>query len=132
MAALEFMASLMFVAFLLMFVFPFFSGCFGLLFILFFLGLFVVFFSLNFSWIILLGLVLYGFSLFKKYDRWRNLPDMANYLHVHPGCKLPVGVACYNCHSENLEHIGLFYKFSKYRFYICRACGSNLFRFKVL
>lgn len=111
---------------------PFLGGCLVLILTFFILGLVIVFFSLNFVWFLAAGLVIYVYGIIRKYIKWYKLPEISQYLTEHPECKLEVGVACYRCGSEHIEHNGLFSKKSKLRFYTCCQCGSTLFRFKVL
>lgn len=111
---------------------PFFGGCLILsIFFLLFGGL-VIFFSLNFIWFLAGGILIYGYLLLHKLLKWRRLPDINQYLHDHPECKLAVGVCCYKCHVAQLNNVGLFHQGSKRRFYLCGNCGTTLFRFKVL
>jgi hypothetical protein len=111
---------------------PFLGGCFVLFLILFVLGAFIVFFSLNFIWFLTAALILYlaGFAI--KFYRWYKLPDYTGYINLHPECKLDNSVSCYKCSSNNIIHNGLFNKQSKLRYYVCRVCGTTIFRFKVL
>lgn len=111
---------------------PFLSGCVVLLFILFMFGAIVVFFSLNFIWFVIAGSILYLISFISKYRRWHKLPIFAQYVSLHPNCEVGDSVCCYNCGSSNTQHHGLFSKKGRLRYYVCSACGTNLFRFKVL
>ena len=111
---------------------PLIGGCFLLLLIFALLGGLLVFFSVNFIWFLLAGLVIYLSRIVVKYLRWQRLPDINQYLAKNPDCKLNVGVACYKCNSESLSNQGLFHQRGKWRFYTCSQCGSVLFRFVVL
>ncbi len=111
---------------------PFFGGCFFLIAFFIFLTIIIIFFSLNFIWFLLLGLVIYGYIYFAKYSKWKQLPDLQHYMRENPNCKLDVGVCCNHCQSTNTSQQGLFGISSKFRFYTCNQCGSTLFRFKVL
>jgi hypothetical protein len=111
---------------------PFFGGCLGAVIILLLLVGFIIFFSLNFIWFLLAGGILYACGALIKYWRWYKLPQLQEYLSLHPECKLAVGVSCCNCNSQQISHHGLFHQTSKTRFYSCDQCGSVLFRFRVL
>jgi hypothetical protein len=111
---------------------PFLGGCLVLILMLFLLGGFIVFFSLNFVWFIVAGLILYLLGFVSKFYRWYKLPDYNEYINRYPQCKLDDGVNCFKCSSEKTIHNGLFHKQSKLRYYSCATCGSALFRFKVL
>jgi len=111
---------------------PFFGGCIVFILVFLFLGGLIVFFSLNFVWLLAFGLIIYAYGLVTKYLRWHKLPDVNQYLHENPQCKLASGVCCNKCSSEKLNHFGLFHATSKWRFYSCAQCGTLLFRFKVL
>lgn len=111
---------------------PFFGGCLGLMIMLIMLGGFLLFFSLNFIWFILVGCLIYIASGAVKYYRWYKLPDLNSYLLKHPECRLDAGVSCYSCKSNHTAHQGLYGRRSKWRFYSCTQCGTTLFRFHVL
>ncbi len=111
---------------------PVLGGCFIIFLIFFLLTGFVVFFSLNFVWFLLAGIIIYAGGFAIKFWRWHQLPDINDYLNTYPNCKLPVGVACHKCGSDKLLNQGLLQNKSKWRFYVCNSCGSMLFRFKVL
>jgi hypothetical protein len=113
---------------------PFFGGCLGLIIFLLILSGIVVFVSVNFVWIILIGLIFYAISALVKYYRWHQLPDFTTYVTKHPQCKVDSsgGASCCACGSTQSMHNGLFGHKSKWRFYICTQCGTLLFRFKVL
>lgn len=110
----------------------FLSGCMVLIFFFTILGVALVFFSLNFIWVVTVGIVAYLFGFAFKYWKWIKLPDLNHYLAEHPQCKLPQGVSCYRCRSENINHHGLYVARSKLRFYTCSSCGTVLFKFKLL
>lgn len=111
---------------------PIFGGCFAIFLMFFILSGMVVFLSVNFVWILAIGLVVYAFGFVMRFWRWFKLPDVNQYLHDHPECKLSVGVSCHNCGSDKLNNNGLFHNSSKWRFYVCSHCGTTLFRFNVL
>jgi hypothetical protein len=111
---------------------PFLGGCLVLLFMLFILGSFILFFSLNFIWFIVAGIILYLIGFVTKFYRWYKLPDYNEYVRLHPECKLDSRVSCSRCDSDKTVHNGLFNKQSKLRYYVCATCGALLFRFKVL
>ncbi|HLX54023.1 MAG TPA: hypothetical protein VKR58_08775 [Aquella sp.] len=111
---------------------PFLGGCLVLLLMLFILGAFIVFFSLNFIWFIVAGLILYLIGFITKFYRWYHLPDYNEYINRHPQCKLDNAVSCFKCGSDKTIHNGLFNRQGKLRYYICATCGTTLFRFRVL
>jgi hypothetical protein len=111
---------------------PFLGGCLVLLLVLFILGSLIVFFSLNFIWFIIAGLILYSAGFIARFYKWYHLPDYNEYISLHPQCKLDTGVSCFKCSSDKTLHAGLFNKQSKLRYYICSSCKTMLFRFKVL
>lgn len=111
---------------------PIFYGCFGMLLVFMLLSMFIVFFSLNFIWFLLAGVVIYTVGGIVKWWKWQKLLDVNEYLQQHPECRLNVGVACHKCGSDKLTSHGIIYHRSKWRFYVCSSCGSTLFRFKVL
>ncbi len=111
---------------------PFFGGCFFLIAFFIFLTIIVIFFSLNFFWFLLIGLGIYGYMYLVKYNKWKKLPDLQQYMTKNPECKLDGGVCCNHCQSTQTSQQGLFSQNSKLRFYTCKQCGSTLFRFKVL
>ncbi len=111
---------------------PFLGGCFVLLLILFILGAFVVFFSLNFVWFLAAGVILYLAGFIIKFYKWYKLPDYNSYINLHPETKMDNAVCCYNCGSDTVVHNGIFNRSGKLRYYVCQVCRSSLFRFKVL
>lgn len=111
---------------------PFFGGCLGAIIFILFLGAVLVFSSIHFLWLLLVGLVFYVINVIRKYYKWRALPTSHEYLEQHPNCRLSNGVGCYNCSSSQLRSYGLFHTRSKWRFYTCTSCGTSLFRFTVL
>lgn len=111
---------------------PFLGGCLVLFIILFILGAFIVFFSLNFAWFLVAGVILYVAGFAMKFYKWYKLPDYNEYINRHPECKMENVISCYSCGSDKTVHAGLFNKQSKLRYYICQTCGTTLFRFKVL
>jgi|APCry1669190731_1035312.scaffolds.fasta_scaffold75423_1 hypothetical protein len=111
---------------------PLIGGCFGVIIVFTILVGLIVFFSLNFVWFLLAGIVIYASSFVIKLIRWSKLPEVNEYLHAHPNSKLEVGVACHNCGSSNLNNQGLISKTGKLRYYTCSSCGTTMFRFKVL
>ena len=129
---LEILGTLVLFMFLGLFFSPIFGGCLGLIIILMLFGGFIVFFSINFIWFLLAGLVFYSCGWVIKYYRWLKLPDMPEYLRDNPQCKLEHGVACKHCNSSNIEHQGLYNQNSCLRFYTCTSCGHTLYRFNVL
>ncbi len=90
------------------------------------------FFSVNFIWFLITGLLIYLFGFIQKIIRWSKLPDISTYMQRYPRTHENIGVSCYNCGSRDLIHRGLFHRTSKYRFYICNSCGTVLYKFKVL
>lgn len=129
---LEFIAAFVLFMILGLFFSPVIGGCFMLLLVFACLGGLLIFFSLNFIWFLLAGVVIYTVGLVMKYVKWRKLPEITEYLSLYPSCKLNVGVACCKCNSHELSNQGLFNQRSKWRFYTCSQCGSVLFRFCVL
>ena len=111
---------------------PLIGGCFGVVIIFSLLVGLIIFFSLNFVWFLLAGVVIYASSFIYKFIRWSKLPDVNEYLHAHPNSRLEVGVACHNCGSTNLINQGLIKATGKLRYYTCGSCGTTMFRFKVL
>lgn len=111
---------------------PLIGGCFGVVVVFSLLVGLIIFFSLNFVWFLLAGIVIYSLGFIFKFIRWSQLPDVNEYLHTHPNSRLEVGVACHNCGSNNLINQGLIKKTGKLRYYTCSACGTTMFRFKVL
>ncbi len=111
---------------------PFLGGCFMLMIILFLLGGFIIFFSINFIWFLIAGLAFYLCGWIIKFYRWYQLPDMHKYLQNNSQCRLSQGVSCRNCNSDNIKHIGLFNQNSRWRYYTCNSCGHTLYRFTVL
>ncbi len=128
----ELMSTFLFLLLIGAFFTPVLGGCFVIFLVLFILSGFLIFFSVNFVWFLSAGLIIYACGFVAKFWRWQKLPDVNEYLAQHPGCKLPVGVACYKCGSDKLLNQGLFNNRNKWRFYVCNSCGSTLFRFKVL
>lgn len=111
---------------------PFLGGCFILFLVLLILGAVVVFFSLNFVWFILAGVLFYLAGFVIKLYKWYQLPDYNAYATKHPGCKKDDVICCYSCGSDKTIHKGLLNHKSKLRYYACSLCGAILFRFKVL
>ncbi len=111
---------------------PFLGGCFMIMLVLFLLGGFIVFFSINFIWFLIAGLIFYSCGWVVKFYRWHKLPDMHKYLEQNPQCRLSHGVACNHCNSDNIKHTGLFNQNSRWRYYTCNSCGHTLYRFMVL
>lgn len=129
---LEMLGGIFIFMFLGLFFSPFVGGCFGLLLVLFILGGILVFFSINFVWFLLFGLILYLFGWATKYYRWRKLSTLDEYLEKSPNCKLANGIACCYCQSDHIMHYGLFNTNSRWRYYVCKSCGHTLYRFTVL
>ncbi len=111
---------------------PIIGGCLGVIIIFGILTAFFIFFSINFLWFVAAGVIIYLIGFIRRFINWRKLPEVNQYLSLHPQCKLDMGVSCYNCGSSQLTHHGLLHKSSKLRFYTCSDCGTTLFRFKVL
>lgn len=128
----EMMSTFLFLLLIGAFFSPIFGGCFAIFLMFFILSGMVVFLSVNFVWILAIGLVMYAAGSIVKFWRWYKLDDVNTYLTNHPNCKLDVGIACHNCGSDKLNNQGLFYNNSKWRFYVCSHCGTTLFRFNVL
>ncbi|MFN8770074.1 MAG: hypothetical protein ACK5Z5_01660 [Neisseriaceae bacterium] len=129
---LEILGTIILFMFLGLFFSPFVGGCFGLLFILLILSGVIVFFSINFIWFLLLGLILYSFGWIIKYYRWHKLPTLDKYLENSPHSKLVSGIACCNCNSDSIINYGLLSQNSRFRYYVCKSCGHTLYRFTVL
>lgn len=128
----EMMSTFLFLLLVGAFFSPILGGCFALFLMFFILSGMVVFLSVNFVWILGVGLVIYASGAVLKLWRWYQLPDVNTYLNNHPDCKLAVGVSCHNCGSDKLNNQGLFHNTSRWRFYVCSHCGTTLFRFNVL
>lgn len=111
---------------------PFLGGCLVISLVLFILGAIVVFFSLNFIWFLVAGLIIYTMGFIVKLYNWLKLPDYNGYVNRHPECKSDDSLCCYSCGSEKITTHGLLYNQSKLRYYLCNVCGTTLFRFKVL
>src|SRR3990167_9810915 len=115
----EILSTLLFFIFIGAVFSPVLGGCFIILLMLLILSGVIVFFSINFVWFLAAGLIIYAFNFGVKFWRWYKLPDVNEYLSAHPGCKLSVGVACYNCGSDKLLNQGLLHNKSRWRFYVC-------------
>jgi fatty acid desaturase len=111
---------------------PFVGGCLTVMLFVAILGAVIVFFSLNFIWIIAIGLVVYFCGWLLKFYRWYKLPKLADYFDDNPQCNLNGEIACKNCNSTKIKHLGVFNHSSRYRYYTCLSCGHVLYRFTVL
>ena len=129
---LEVIGTVLMFMFLGLFFSPFFGGCLGIFLILFILGAIIVFFSINFIWFLLVGLIFYMFGWILKYYKWYKFPTLDAYLGGSPHCRLSNGILCKHCNSANIKHIGLFNQSSRWRYYLCESCGQMLYRFTVL
>lgn len=129
---LEVISTILFLLFLGIFFGPVFGGCFSVIVFLFILGVIVVFLSINFIWIIAIGLIFYFFGWAIKFYRWYKLPTLFEYFEQNPSCNLGSGILCKHCNSAHISHEGLLNQRSKYRYYMCDVCGHVLYRFKVL
>jgi len=111
---------------------PVLGGCFALLIVLLIFSGVIIFFSLNFIWFLLAGLIFYAISFGIKYYRWYKLPEVNAYLEENPQCRLEQGISCKYCNSTDIHHHGLFNRKSRSRFYVCSSCGHTLYRFNIL
>jgi hypothetical protein len=128
----EMMSTFLFLLLIGAFFSPIMGGCFAIFLMFFILSGMVVFLSVNFVWIMAIGVSIYAIGSIMKLWRWYKLSDVNQYLHDHPECNLAVGVSCHSCGSDKLTNHGLFHNSSKWRFYVCSHCGTTLFRFNVL
>jgi hypothetical protein len=119
-----FLVSLLFLLSLL--ITPIAGGCILLSLIMIVYFIVLVLFSINFTWILLTIVSIYLLVYLNKLYKWLKLPTYEEYI------KLNNNICCSRCGSDNLQHLGLFYPRSKWRFYICRTCGNILYRFKLL
>lgn len=95
------------------------------------IGLFfmLLVFSVNFIWILPTIFIVYILIYFHKLYKWFKLPTYDEYINNNLGVN---AIICSKCSGNNIKHLGLFYKRSKLRFYICQTCGNILYRFKLI
>jgi hypothetical protein len=93
---------------------------------------FILLFSANFIWIALTICIFYGVICFYKLYKWFKLPTYDEYIMSNKNDLNINYVICSKCGNHNLSHVGLFYRRSKLRFYVCQVCGKMLYRFKLI
>lgn len=121
-----------FLGFLSLLILPGLFGIFGFIFLIMLLIGLLVFFSLNFVWIVLFGLAYYVVRHVTKRLRYNKLPNYDDYLTQNVNVYQNGKAVCKYCGSEHLLQQGLFSPRDRSRFYSCLNCRQWLYRFKVL
>lgn len=113
--------------------FPSIFGCMSILFVCAILGGAFLFVSTNFITVLAIILALYAWGLWNKFAKYKKLPTYDEFIatsnHYINNNGAPT---CSNCGFNNASNIGLFGPKSKYRYYVCSACSTPLYRFKVI